>query len=264
MAGRLSPRADRCRGRPPDHGRETMTFHVDSEVGQPPPGAAAHARAVAEAAHPHEQGRLALRRRAVGAARAGGARGVPAGAARPRRRPSTCWRDLLRETIEIPEARKHILDDDRRRALLRPAGHRRHPQRARRDGLRRRSQLLPDRRHHQARDHGAGLRPQEPRLPHARAWTTSSCRRCPTTCSPATPPAGSTTASRSTRCARRPGKRETVNCEAVYRCHPMFAPGYDRPARAATTSGCPARRSRRPPSRAATCWSSAGARCWSG
>ena len=49
-------------------------------------------------------------------------------------------------------------------------------------------------------------------------------------------------------------QRETVHFEAIYRHHPLFTG--PRPS----TSGRRARRTTRPPSRAATCWSSARAR----
>ncbi len=57
---------------------------------------------------------------------------------------------------------------------------------------------------------------------------------------------------------KRAWRRETINMEAVYRFHPMFAEG------ALQRLGIPARPWRPPRSRAATCWSSGGAPCWSG
>ena len=56
----------------------------------------------------------------------------------------------------------------------------------------------------------------EPRRPAA-------ARRCPTTCSPATPPRGSTTGCPSTPCASGRRIRETIHYEAIYRWHPFFA-----------------------------------------
>ena len=55
-----------------------------------------------------------------------------------------------------------------------------------------------------------------------RAATGSCCRRSRTTCSPATPPRGSTAASPSTRW--RPARtRESIHLDAIYRHHPLFA-----------------------------------------
>ena len=48
-------------------------------------------------------------------------------------------------------------------------------------------------------------------------------RHCPTTCSPATPPPGSTGGRSVNTMALAPRRREAVNYEAVYRYHPAFA-----------------------------------------
>ena len=80
-------------------------------------------------------------------------------------------------------------------------------------------------------------------------------RRCRTTSSPATRRAGSTAASRSTPCARRPACARPSHYEAIYRWHPLFADD----AFASGPQG--ASRRARPPPKAATCSSSAAAPC---
>ena len=66
-----------------------MTLHVDSEAGRLRRRHPAPPRPGAEAAHPHQQGRAPLRRRAVGQPRPAGARRLRGRAARPRRRRCT-------------------------------------------------------------------------------------------------------------------------------------------------------------------------------
>ena len=223
-----------------------------SEVGRAPPGDPAPARPGAEAAHPRQQGPAALRRRAVGAARAGGARHVRRAAARARR------------------GRAPV-----RRAAAHDRGDPRAPRRT--------------------SSTGSSTSASTARWPSTRCatastrWTTT---RSPTTSSAASPSARCSTASPSR--ARSPSTcstpddfvleplpnhlytrdtsawiyggvsinsmrkkarmRETVHYEAVYRWHPLFADG-------GFASGRRVRRTARPPPRAATCSSSAAARC---
>jgi len=75
--------------------------------------------------------------------------------------------------------------------------------------------------------------------------TTCCCRRCPTTSSPATPPPGSTTASRSTRCVRRPAPARRCTTR------PSTAGTRSLPV-VTSTCGRRGRSTDRPPPRAAT------------
>ena len=165
-----------------------------------------------QAADPRQQGPAAVRRRAVGAPRPGGARPLRRRAARARRhrapvrRPAAAHRRGARGAGARPRP-------DLRRARLRADGHRRAAQLLRRDGPRH-AHRAPRRRDHQAR----GARPH-PRAALDRPSTcsppTTSCwSRCPTTSTPATRRPGSTAAWRSTACARRRGSARPRNYEA--------------------------------------------------
>ena len=186
-----------------------------------PPGDPAPAGPGAEAAHPRQQGPTAVRRRAVGAARPGGARRVRRGAARARRHRAPVRRAAAgdRRAPRGPQVRARR---DLRRPGLRPDGHRRAAQLLRRDGHRH-AHRAPHRRHHQARGAATGSR---------------SRARSPSTCS--TPDdfvleplpnhlytrdtsawiGGGVSINSMRKTARM---RETVHYEAVYRWHPLFA-----------------------------------------
>ena len=116
---------------------------------------------------------------------------------------------------------------------------------------------VPGRRDHQARDRRTGPGAEEHRLPFAgprRVRARPAARTCSTS---GTPRAGSTAGCRSTRCGSRPGcgrPSATRPSTAGTRCSPATG------SRSGTTAPTPPR----PPSRAATSWCSATARCWSG
>ena len=195
-----------------------MSFHVDSEVG------ALHQVIVHRPGleltrlTPAQRRRPALRRRDVGAARPGGARRVRPEAARqgrqgpPVRRPARAGPGRARGPRVRP-GRAHHRDPVRARPG-RAAG-----RAGRLDAGRPLAEVL-DRRRAQAR-------PRPVERPPACSWSTSSrttscSRRCPTTCSSATTPPGSTTGCRSTRCRSRRASGRRSTRRLVYNFHPMF------------------------------------------
>ena len=129
---------------------------------------------------------------------------------------------LLRETVAVPEARKFILEEALDERVYGPMAM---------DSLHRVFGAMDD--IELTRYLIGGMTKRELPRAHRRAVlgrragprtsTTCCCRRCPTTCSPATRPRGSTTGSRSTPCASGPRIRETIHYEAIYRWHPFFA-----------------------------------------
>src|SRR5271155_5483053 len=158
--------------------------------------------------------------------------------------------DLLAQTLEVPEAREYILDrvfDSRWHGPLAPCGPR-WPGWIRPAWPRSWRAGSPS-----ARSPSSARSPRASRsIP---STPTGSCSpRCRTCCTSATRRAGSTAASRSTRCAGRPASRRpspTRPSTAGTRCS----------RRPGSTSGTTAPMPRPPPSRAATSWSSATARC---
>ena len=116
--------------------------------------------------------------------------------------------DLLAETMAVPDARDVAARPQDRAQPGRPRSGRRRPQlprgpsrsRPRRDPDRRPVDLRPPRRRSR-RLHACDWCARRPASP------STCCRRCPTPSTPATPPAGSTAGSRSTRCTGRPDRR---------------------------------------------------------
>ena len=202
------------------------TFGVHSEVGKLRKVMVHRPGAEPAAAHPVQPRRAAVRRRAVGRARPVRARPVRRADARARRRglptPGPARRGAGRQ-------RRRPAAADRARRL---GVHRRASRWSTRsaaalagltpDALATPPDRRPDRRGVRARPRPAARHVAD-RGGRRRRRASSSCRRCRTPCSPATRRAGSTAASRSTRCSgRRAGARPTTwrRSTAATRCSP--------------------------------------------
>ncbi len=202
---------------------------------------------------PDQPRRPPVRRRPVGRARAVRARPVRRADARARRRGATTSRTCSTEALGGERRERQRLIELVAVAST-PSGSA--PRRRRSARPRRRwspmSSPPPDRRAHRRRVRARPRRSSRTvvadRRRARRRDARSSCRRCPTPCSPATRRAGSTAASRSTRCTGRPGACEAYNVAAIYQTHPMFAgrrlrvlvsaARRRRPVHGRTTSGC--------------------------
>ena len=201
------------------HSAEHARLGVDSEVGVLRRVILAPARPRARAADADQQGRAPVRRRAVGEARAAGARRVRRHAPRDRGVTVLHLQDLL-----AADARGRRGLRASRPRHDRPRGARQAPW-----GARPRLALAVaagrrGRRVSSAASASATCRsPRRASSPRRPTLTTSRSRRCRTTSSPATPPRGSTTASASTRWRSRPARARRVNVDAIYRHHPLFA-----------------------------------------
>ena len=233
-----------------------MTLHVDSEVGTAATGDPAPAGPGAEAADADQQGRVPLRRRAVGQAGQAGARRVRRGAARPAASRCTCFDELLARDRGDPGGPKYILDASFDERVYGPMALDTLHSAFDADG-RRRADRPPHRRHDQARaaraDRGAGLGASFqaldlddfllPPLPNhlftrdTSAWIYDGV---------------SINAMR-----KRARMRETIHYEAIYRWHPLFADADFHVWSEGSAAAWP-------PPRAATSSSSAAAPYWSG
>ena len=197
---------------------------------------------------PAQQGRPPLRRGALGPPRAPGARRLRRPARRARRRgalPPRAARRGARRPGSAGRGARALAGRPLGTALAAEIG-----RVARRPRLRPRAGPAPDRRRHVRR---AAVRAPARSQPWWAAPTTSSCRRCRTTCSRATRRAwvgGGVAVNAMAKPARR---RESVHLAAIYHHHPPSPDGVRAlDGRAAT----PARRSR-----AATCSCSGAAAC---
>ena len=184
--------------------------------------AAAPPRPRAQAAHTAQQGRAAVRRRAVGQARSPGARRVRRRACRARRRgPATCSACSPRRSRSRRPRRGARRDDRGRR-------------RSARGSARRCASGCPDGTspswpqwliggmalHELPFAIRRARRPQVPARGRVRAPAAAR-----TTCSRATPPRGSTAACRVNAMAKPARRREAIHLAAIYRHHPLFAAG---------------------------------------
>ena len=159
--------------------------------------------------------------------------------------------DMLAQALDVPEGRRFVLDRRVTANAFGPVTADLRPPLARRNAGQAACRA-PDRRHRDLRP--AGGRPARIFSRRTSANPSSSCRRSRTRCSSATPPAGSTTASPSTRCSGPRASRRPC-CSAPSTSSTRCSPA----ATSASGGAIPTRTSRAPRWKAATSCPSARA-----